>query len=357
MATVPADAPRPTTADLHTAALAEARTQNTFDPREIRLSAAGGCPRKQTLRILGYPADEPDTQQLSIFQTGHYWEDYIAQLWESRYPGQVQRQVPVDTKYGTGHIDIWVEPLRHLVESKTTKAARRADLPLAEHVDQVHLYLHFWGQARGATAEIAYVIKETGEVLTFPVVYEPARIPRLLAALNAIMVAVTVDETPLTVPRDYQPHQFPCGWFTADGHLHRCKFWRHCWAGTPAAADTAGLVEAPDTWDAWLAQYRDTTATIADLKQQLKPLETQKKEVEQFLGQWLDAQHADGLRTSAGVLRRTVAKPTVSWDVDRAIADGLVSPDLLRPYQRTHAPRVTWRWQSPSGAPDGSSVS
>jgi hypothetical protein len=169
MATVPADAPRPTTADLHTAALAEARTQNTFDPREIRLSAAGGCPRKQTLRILGYPADEPDTQQLSIFQTGHYWEDYIAQLWESRYPGQVQRQVPVDTKYGTGHIDIWVEPLRHLVESKTTKAARRADLPLAEHVDQVHLYLHFWGQARGATAEIAYVIKETGEVLTFPV--------------------------------------------------------------------------------------------------------------------------------------------------------------------------------------------
>lgn len=47
MATVPADAARPTTTELHTTALQAA--PDTFDSREIRLSAAGGCPRKQTL--------------------------------------------------------------------------------------------------------------------------------------------------------------------------------------------------------------------------------------------------------------------------------------------------------------------
>lgn len=344
MATVPADAARPTTTELHTAALQAAR--DTFDPREIRLSAAGGCPRKQTLRILGYPADDPDTQQLSIFHAGHYWEDYIASLWEAQYPGQVARQVPVETKYGTGHIDIWVEPIRHLVESKTTRLARRDELPLDEHVDQVTLYLHFFD--RGATAELAYIIKETGEILTFPVVYDPARIPRLLAALNAITVAVTVDEEPLAVPYDYQPHRFPCAWFTAGGHLKQCEFWAHCWENSPSATetDTDGTVAAPSGWGDVIADYIRIRDEAKALKDALKPLETQKKEYEQFFAQWLDQHDAHRLRTPDGLLQRTVAKPSVSWDMDQAIADGVVTPEQVLPYQRLGTPRVTWNWKA-----------
>lgn len=343
MATVPAKASRPSTADLHVAALDAARSQETFDPREIRLSAAGGCPRKQTLRILGYPADEPDTQQLSIFHAGHYWEEYIAQLWESRYPGQVQRQVPVETKYGTGHIDIWVEPLHHLVECKTTKAARRHELPLDEHLDQVNLYLHFHDPH--ATAEIVYVIKETGDVLAFPVAYDPTRIPRLLAVLKAITIAVTIDETPLSVPQDYRPHQFPCAWFTPGGHLRRCEFWAHCWDARDIHREDPQTVDAPDTWGDLIADYVETLAEMKTLKDTLKPLEAHKKEWEQFFGQWLDQQGAERLNTPQGLLQRTVSKPSATWDIDQAIADGLVSPELLAPYRRDSAPRVTWRWK------------
>lgn len=122
----------PTTEWLHTVHLQDLQAQNPFDPHEIRLSATGGCPRQQTLRILDYEADPPSAQQLSIFHAGHYWEDYLASLWEARYPGQINRQVTVETAWGTGHIDLWIEPIHHLVECKTSTSKRRDDLPLEE---------------------------------------------------------------------------------------------------------------------------------------------------------------------------------------------------------------------------------
>jgi hypothetical protein len=169
-----------------------------------------------------------------------------------------------------------------------------------------------------------------------------------LAALNAITVAVTIDETPLSVPNDYRPHQFPCAWFTPDGHLQRCEFWAHCWNGTAgqSAADEGGTVDAPDTWGDLVADYVQTLDEIKTLKDTLKPLEAHKKEWEQFFAQWLDQHGAERLNTPQGLLQRTVSKPSTTWDIDQAIADGLVSPELLAPYRRDSAPRVTWRWKS-----------
>lgn len=340
---------RPTTQQLHAQALDAARAANPFDPREIRLSAAGGCPRQQTLRILGAPAAPESITQLSIFHAGHYWEDYLASLWEARYPGQVNRQVTVETAYGTGHIDLWIEPLHHLVECKTTKVSRRQDLPLEEHLDQVNLYLHFWGNAHSATAEIAYLLKETGEILTFPVLYDPDRIPPLLERLDQILIAVQIDQQPLPIPDDYQPFQFPCGWMDAYGQFTKCPFWIHCWGEPtlPDEPDDPQLVDAPETWLDALQTYATAVATIKETKHALKPYEQIKKDTEAALKDWFDAYPVAGLRTPEGILRRTISKATTTWDVAQAVADGAITPEQLAPYTIHQPGRVTWRWETP----------
>ena len=320
---------------LHEMALADTRAANPFDPREIRLSAAGACPRQQTLRILGAPATPESVTQLSIFHAGHYWEDYLASLWEAQYPSQVNRQVTVDTPYGTGHIDLWIEPIHHLVECKTTKVARRAQLPLAEHLDQVNLYLHFWGNAHGATGEIAYLLKETGEILTFPVVYDPHRIPRLVERLDQILIAVQIDQPPLPIPEEAAPFQFPCGWMDTYGQFTQCPFWAHSW-GEPTMAEDADdtfIVDAPETWIDALQTYATAVTAIKDTKQALKPYEQIKKDTEAALKDWFDAYSIAGLRTPEGILRRTVSKASTTWDVPKALADGAMTAEQIAPYE------------------------
>lgn len=219
----------PTTADLVRDAHQSRR--RAFASTEIRLSEAGGCARRQTLRILGYPAAPHSERQLAIFSVGDLWEDWLAAIWQRRYPGQVERQVGVPTPFGTGHIDLWVAPERLIVECKTTREASRPYLPLAEHVSQVTLYLHYWGLERDAAAEIAYVLKETGEVISIPVEYDADRAARLVRRLERIQQAVTAG-TPLPVPTRYAADRFPCAW--KDG---RCQYWQHCWGGKDGSRD------------------------------------------------------------------------------------------------------------------------
>ncbi|WP_020373833.1 hypothetical protein, partial [Sulfobacillus thermosulfidooxidans] len=317
-----------------------------FDPHEIRLSATGGCPRQQTLRILDYEAEPPSVQQLSIFHAGHYWEDYLASLWEARYPGQVNRQVTVETAWGTGHIDLWIEPIHHLVECKTSTSKRRDDLPLEEHLDQVNLYLHFWGNDHQATAEIAYVLKDTGEVLTFPVTYDPDRIPVLLDRLQRMIIAVTIDEEPLPIPDDYAPARFPCAWRTPTGGWRRCEFWRACWTHSPSSKPTPDTTADP-SWDETLRAHYALSAEIAQLKAQLKALEDEKKTYEKALGAYLDDTQQPHLTTPWGILTRTVSQPTVSYDVKAALKDGQITLDQIAPYRKLAQPRVSWAWKDP----------
>ncbi|WP_053958024.1 hypothetical protein [Sulfobacillus thermosulfidooxidans] len=349
---------RPTTDQLHRAFLEAERAANPFDPHEIRLSATGGCPRQQTLRILDFPHDPETPEQLSIFHAGHYWEDYLASLWEQQFPGGVNRQVTVDTPYGTGHIDLWIEPIHHLVECKTTTASNVAHLPLEEHLDQVNLYLHFWGNAQQATAEIAYVIKETGNILTFPVTYDPDRIPPLIETLQAIQVAVTFDQTPLPIPDGYHPAQFPCSWRKKDGSWAHCGYWRLCWqADRPLPDEEESIVPAPAEWLPVLTEWQELSQHIADYKAILKPLEQRKKDLEDALQAWLASTHAQGLATAEGFLTCTEKKPSLTYDVKAALKDGVLTADQLAPYQKWRANGVSWTWHPAVAEPQAASDS
>lgn len=344
MATAPSPSPDapPTTAALFAAALQADAAAPTFDPHEIRLSEAGQCGRRQTLRALDYAPTPPSPRQRAIFRAGHAIEDWILGYWEAAYPGQVQRQIAVATPFGAGHIDGFVEPIRHLVECKSTTRKHRDGLPMSSHVDQVTLYLHVWGNARGATAEIAYYLKETGEIVSCPVTYDPDRAARLIQGLREVQAAITILGEPLPIPAGYQPLQFPCAWHT-DAGLERCGFWAYCWGGraTPGADGDARTLDAPDLADD-VARYQQVRQRYEAADRQLKALKAERALYEDTFRTLLDAHQATRLRAGDWIVRATPVAGRTVTDLDRLVADGLIDPDTLAAYQ-TQTPGY-YRW-------------
>lgn len=247
---------KPTTQELYAALLAKRQGAQKFAPGEIRLSEVGGCQRKASLRILGYSAETAGLQQESVFLSGDEHEEHIADLWRSRYPRRVLRQVRVPSPFGVGHMDIWVAPIRHYVESKSILAKHRKDLPRQEHVDQVLMYQHFWINAHGGTAEVAYRLKETGEILSFPVRYDSERAALLVRRLEALQEARETG-MPIPLPEDAYPDRYPCG-YLRDGRLQPCPFWHTCW-GIQGVTDEPAAV-------AILARYREAEGRVRAAK-------------------------------------------------------------------------------------------
>lgn len=337
MASPPAPPQNLTTHDLHRDHLAQRAAVLDFDPREIRLSEVGLCGRRQTLRILGFAEEPPTLQQQSIFRAGHHWEDYIAGLWEARFPGQVQRQIEVPSPFGTGHIDIWVDALSRIVEAKSTTSKQRPSLPLAHHCDQVQLYLHFYGHARGASGEITYVIKETGELLSFPVVYDSDRVRTLLTRLMNVALSVDTGE-PLPVPPAYHAHHFPCSWPVDTGYA-RCGFWEHCWGhAEPTTPDHLYLPQLREP----LEEYTQLTRQIERWDRIQTPVRDRLKTLKAFFDHVLSAASAAIVTDGEHWLRGTPVKGRKSFDVDAARRARALSPDVVRAFTNEGKPSRRW---------------
>ncbi|WP_430626101.1 hypothetical protein [Sulfobacillus thermotolerans] len=343
----------PVTAPWSTAALQQAHWAATladppkFNPHEIRLSEAGQCARRQTLRALGVVPTPPTPRELAIFETGHWAEDRIAALWEPQFPGQIQREVEVVTDFGVGHIDLWIDPIAHLVECKTTTEKRIPDLPLPAHVAQVTLYLHFYGNARGATAEISYWIKETGEIRSYPVVYDPDLARTLVVGLMEVQLAITVLKTPLPIPDDYQATHYPCAWHTPQG-LRRCGFWDACWGSQITTThDAAACVAVAPPLAADVAEYATLRTEQQALEAHLEVLKTRRQSLEATFREVLAAHQAAALQADDVRLKRTVIPGRTTTDWKAVVADGVVSEAALQPYQKTGAAYDRWTVQHP----------
>ena len=332
-----------TTEALYRELLAERAARTKFDPAEIRLSEVGGCGRRQTLRALGYTADAPTEVQQSIFFSGEEHEDTIYALWAARFPRRVRRQVPVKTPYGTGHIDIWVAPLRLIVESKSVQAKARSFLPMEHHLWQVRAYMHFWGHARGASAEIAYRLKETGEILTFPVDYRPEHGAEIERRLLAIKAAITTG-TPLAVPEGYRPTEFPCAWYDRlHGEMVHCPFWSHCWEHQMTKKDGK---EPALTLEGELGkvviEYAQLDARLRSLRDQVKAVEKDMEPLEAALKGLMDGAGVNRVEGGGWEVRRSQVAPSTYYDVKAALEAGAVSEEALAPFARTRAGYTRW---------------
>ncbi len=341
------------TATLSTAALQQAKYQtelagpSKFDPHEIRLSEAGQCPRRQTLRALGCVPTPPSLREMAIFETGHLAEERITALWDAQFPGQLQREVEVQTEYGVGHIDLWVEPIKHLVECKTTTEKRLKDLPLSSHIAQVTMYLHFFGNAQNATAEISYLIKETGEIHSYPVTYDRQLARDLIVGLMEVQAAIVMARKPLPIPEDYQATHYPCAWYTPQG-LQHCPFWDYCWGQqlTTEPEKTGRIVHAPPL-AADVAEYATLRQQQAALKAQTDLLNVRRQSLEAGFANVLDDKQATALEAGGITIKRTPVAGRVTTRIDDAIADGVVTREAMTPYLTIGQPWHRWTVRSP----------
>ncbi len=320
-----------------------------FDPHEIRLSEAGQCPRRQTLRALGYVATPPTLREMAIFETGHLAEERITALWEKQFPvpDQLVREVEVRTEFGVGHIDLWIEPIKHIVECKTTTEKRLKDLPLQSHVAQVTMYLHFYGNERGATAEISYLIKETGEIKSFPVTYDRQYARQLIVGLMEVQAAITMLREPLPIPEDYQATSYPCAWYTPQG-LRRCGFWEHCWGSQVATVvEKKDVVAVVPPLAEDIKEYAKLRSHQLLLESQIDLIKVRRDALEAGFGDILDDRQANVLRADDVAVSRSVINGRTTTDIKAAIADGVITEDVIKPYQKTSEPYSRWTVRKP----------
>lgn len=220
---------RPTTADLFAEEFALPDTK--FDPLLPRLSQAGDCVRKHALRVTGHSSEEYSTASKSVFKIGHVWADVIAEMWERRFPGGVRREVEVHLPeefagVDVGHIDLYIEPLNHMVEVKTTGIRNLRMIPMDSHKAQCQMYHHFWGVPRNATMEIVYVFRESLSPVSLPVLYEPDSVEPLLENLRVVLEAKRTGVLP-EIPLGLFQGAFPCSWGRKG--VHKCAYYDWCW--------------------------------------------------------------------------------------------------------------------------------
>lgn len=321
------------TATIYSDLLAERAQQEKFDPKEIRLSEAGLCGRKQTLRALGYKPEDLDERSLSIFQTGDEHEDAIYHLWAERFPRRVKRQIKVVSPFGVGHIDIWVAPLQRLIESKSTTEKSVSRLPMESHLDQVTLYLHFWGLDHGATAEIAYRVKETGQVISFPVPYDKDRAEKLVSRLNDIQAAIELFRSPLPIPEGYGPTHFPCAWFTPQG-MARCPLWQHCWGEgvSTKPGDKGKVIASVPSLTATVEEYRDLDVQRKSAAAKVEEIKQRQDEIEGIFDKVLDDASANALAANGIIVSRSRIPGRATPDIEGAIAAGLFTAAQIEPF-------------------------
>jgi len=328
---------RPDSRKLYEARLRRRQATSKFDIHEIRLSEVGHCLRAATLRILEYEADPTSLRQESVFQKGDEEEDHIATWWEDEYPGQIDRQVEVHSPFGTGHMDIWCIPLRHYVEAKSTTLKSVPYVPIQDHVDQVQLYHHYWIQPTGGgTAEIVYRVKETGEPLVFPVVYDAAYAHELVARLERVRGAVEFG-VPLPVPRGVYMDQFPCGWWNDAGEFTTCAFWKHCWvAGAPDTTSDPAIIDA-------VARLKRVEELHDRVEARGKRVARVRDALRAALGRLMDACGSGVVRAGGLEAVRLTANGWTDYNGRAAIEAGVVTKAAMEPFARERLGRVTWK--------------
>lgn len=231
------------------------------DATGIYLSEATGCPRKASLRLLKYPAAPISKNRQVAMSSGIKGEEKIALVLEAM-GWDIERQYPVQTRYGNGRIDV----LAHLnadnsthvdyhntliVEIKTSLLSRLKWLPQKDHTDQCLLYMGFmravFEDADSILGEVVYLLKESHDarndsnekIVAFPVEWDGERFDYLIGQLDLIDEHVRKRvPVPLELAGSVTPEKPPCAYPNAG----QCQYWANCW-GDSHFSDTHDLVE------------------------------------------------------------------------------------------------------------------
>ena len=319
--------------------------QERFDPHELRLSAAGTCPRLRAARLAGLvPPEQPDEVDAGYFLRGRLAELVVRAAFARCYRRRYRRERAVAHPWGSGHADLWLPAERLLVEIKSASTDEQGTvpegLPWPEHVAQAQAYLHFLrdGRGRRRTADAVLVYVFAGRELTwriYPVRYRPAEGERIASELAAI-ARRAADGTALgmPVPAGYRRLAPPCVGYRSGGRIERCPLWEHCW-GRPDAEDD-GTVEAPAELAGLLLEY-------GLLHRQRQEAEREAKRAGELLQQKQEALalafaglgNPERIRSGPFTVARSERKGSVRLNMDAlkaAVRCGLVPEEALESF-------------------------
>ncbi|MGI6657795.1 MAG: hypothetical protein ACOX4N_00030 [Dethiobacteraceae bacterium] len=316
-----------------------------FNPRELRLSENGSCPRKRVLRALGYSITHPMTlEDAKNFEKGRAIELWVTNILEQLYPGEIIREFVVNHPYGDpigeGHVDIVWPSKKLLVEIKAVSEERaNQGLPIQDHVDQLMGYLHFKKDPDGkryyTQGKIIYLIIGRYGItpVEYPVFYVPEKGEALEAEMRDLWVNHVLQEIVPFVPKDAHAKGFPCYWESTDlkGNTcpHYCEFHGHCWTEDSFLDDIC--TELDDNKELF-AEYHRVRETMKALDSENKKLRAQKGVLEARLSRLYEKLGEKKLIAGDIQISRAVIKGRVSYDIKSALECGAVDMEAIKPF-------------------------
>ncbi len=316
--------------------------QPKFDPKELRLSEVGACPRMQVLRALGYTGHQ-NKEVAGLFESGHVWEEWAVNLLRRRFadgmpgrPGDPQ-QVVIAPYGAVGHIDFWSPSEKLIVECKCVRiGAKSMGLPKKENIKQVQAYLHYFRP--DARAEILYVFREDPrQSVAYPVRYNPGIGREIEAHLKRLRESIDAGEIP---ERPYgSPMTFPCFYSTKDYDVY-CPFHVKCWEDFQGPEVGTLDPEDPEAGRK-VEEYLAVLAQRKDLQEMMNALDDNKKGMERAIGHYMPAGEEKARLAYGGtILTRTMVN-TTTYDVKKAIQAGAISAEAVEPFKK---PSSYYRW-------------
>jgi hypothetical protein len=148
----------------------------------------------------------------------------------------IERQYPIQTKYGNGRIDILAyppgTPFELVIEIKSTKLERLKWLPQKEHIQQCLLYMGILREQNFTSpiGEVVYILRSENngpeKVTAYTVEWDADEFKRLIDKLDLINEYIKTGEpVPISKCGDIRKDKPPCTY----SENNRCQYFLHCY--------------------------------------------------------------------------------------------------------------------------------
>ena len=182
----------------------EDREQNHF-----YITDAGKCARAVFFKFKNMPREKMEARMLRLFDHGDYIQMQILNtLFSLGIVRASEVQIPPQGLVsGRADAIITLNNELYVVDFKSMNSMlfRKLEAPKEENVNQIQLYMHYFGIPKGI---LLYMSKDTSELKDFPIQYNIDLVQGLLKGLENLDKKIKGDIVPEQLPA--YPHNWQC---------------------------------------------------------------------------------------------------------------------------------------------------